>query len=102
MWACSRVRKSNSAHFQCKGSINPVAVHGDFISSPLLHMFVSFLFLPSVLDLSSSCLPVTDFLGQKHPFAAGLRHLQASRKIQEPGPIMVWNRNPKVLELLRA
>lgn len=85
------------AHVQCKDSISPVTFLRDFIQPPLSHAFISFLFLPSVLDLSSCCFWVTNLLGQKHLLAAGLHLLQASPKIQELGHITVWNRNQRLL-----
>lgn len=34
--------KEIPAHFQCKDSVNPVAIHGDFIQSPLWHVLFHF------------------------------------------------------------
>ena len=112
----SRVRKMNSWPFQRKNSIIPVVIQGDLTSSfaYVLVFFFCFCFFcffcfffwqvnsSSLLGLyPSTCLPLSDFLGQKHVFAAG-PHPSAICKIQDPSLITVWNWNQKVLEWIHA
>ena len=87
-------------------------IQGDLTSSfayVLVFLFLVFCFFffwqvnsSSLLGLyPSTCLPLSDFLGQKHVFAAG-PHPSAICKIQDPSLITVWNWNQKVLEWIHA
>ena len=112
--ASSRVRKMNSCPFQCKNSINPIVIQRDLTSSfaYVLVLFYLFIhpFIYSFLQVDSSsllglypstCLPLSDCLGQKHFLAAG-PHPSAICKIQDPSLVTVWTWNQKVLEWLHA
>lgn len=101
VWESSKVRKMNSCPFQCRNSIVPVVIQGDLAYFPLLHVFVLFLFIWELLDLLVSLLTTYRFPWAEASSWAGL-HPPAICEIQDPGPVTVWNRNQKALELLCA